>query len=364
MATGNRRRLGATTLPLDRRAGEQALRVGTPPSPSSPNPSRPARRPRGRRNRPRLLADRLAEGIAGDPGWFGPGSVVWQVWRERLLLVGGPAAVLLQVAHPLIAAGVAAHSSFRDDPLRRLRAVLNTTLTVVFGDRQQATAAAARVGEVHRRVQGRLPATSGCFPAGTLYRASDPRLALWVHASLVMVALEVVDQFVSPLDIQQRADYYQQSKPFARLFGVTQQVLPGDYAGFQAYLGRMLDGRELAVDQTAQELAAAVLDDWLRGLPHPPAATTRLLTAGLLASRFQQGYGLAWGRPQQHRYAVLRALVCATVPSLPPSVRFGRTIWSRSGGRQPHQTPETCRSRPTFCDDQTQPAETTRSVGW
>jgi len=75
-----------------------------------------------------------------------------------------------------------------------------------------------------------------------------------------MVALEVVDQFVSPLGSQQRAGYYQQSKPFARLFGVTDQLLPDDYEGFQAHLRRMLHGPELAVDQTAQELAAAVLD--------------------------------------------------------------------------------------------------------
>jgi len=322
MATGSRPRLGATAVPLDRRAGEQALRTGTPPIPSSANPPRPAHPPCDRPARPRLLADPLPPGIAGDPGLFGPGSQVWQTWRERLLLLGGPAAVLLQLAHPLIAAAVATHSSFQDNPLRRLHAVLNITLTVVFGDHQQATAAAARVGEVHRRVQGRLPAASGCFPAGSPYRASDPQLALWVHATLIMVALEVVDQFVSPLDSQQRADYYQQSKPFARLFGVTDQLLPDDYEGFQAYLRRMLHGPELAVDQTAQELAAAVLAGWLRGLPHPPGATTRLLTAGLLPARFQEGYGLAWGRPQQHRYAALRALVGAAAPSLPPSVRF------------------------------------------
>src|SRR5215218_4202768 len=157
MATGSRRRLGATAVPLDRRAGEQALRTGTPPIPSSANPPRPAHPPCDRPARPRLLADPLPPGIAGDPGLFGPGSQVWQIWRERLLLLGGPAAVLLQLAHPLIAAAVAAHSSFQDDPLGRLRAVLNITLTVVFGDRQQALAAATRVGEVHWRVQGRLP---------------------------------------------------------------------------------------------------------------------------------------------------------------------------------------------------------------
>ena len=338
MATGSRPRLGATAVPLDRRAGEQALRTGTPPIPSSANPPRPAHPPCDRPARPRLLADPLPPGIAGDPGLFGPGSQVWQIWRERLLLLGGPAAVLLQLAHPLIAAAVATHSSFQDNPLRRLHAVLNITLTVVFGDHQQATAAAARVGEVHRRVQGRLPAASGCFPAGSPYRASDPQLALWVHATLIMVALEVVDQFVSPLDSQQRADYYQQSKPFARLFGVTDQLLPDDYEGFQAYLRRMLHGPELAVDQTAQELAAAVLAGWLRGLPHPPGATTRLLTAGLLPARFQEGTGwpgAGHSNTATRSSAPWSARRCRRSH---PACAFGRTIWSRSGGSQRHQS--------------------------
>jgi uncharacterized protein (DUF2236 family) len=298
------------------------LRAETQRTSPSAGPSRLARRPRGRPTRPRLLPDRLPPGIPGDPGWFGPGSQVWRVWREKLLLLGGPAALLLQLAHPLVAAGVAAHSSFRDDPLRRLRATLDVTLTIIFGDRQQALAAAARVGKLHQRVQGRLPVASGCFPAGTVYRAGDPQLALWVHATLVMIALDVIDEFVSSLSIEQRADYYQQSKPFARLFGVTEQVLPDSYIAFEAYLRRMVQGPELAVDQTAQELAAAVFDNWLLGLPHPPAATTRLLTAGLLPARFQEGFGLAWGRREQHRYAVLRSALRTAAPSLPPTLRF------------------------------------------
>jgi uncharacterized protein (DUF2236 family) len=276
----------------------------------------------GRSARPWPLPDRLPPGTPGDPGWFGPGSQVWRVWRERLLLLGGPAAVLLQLAHPLIAAGVATHSNFRDNPLRRLRATLDTTLTVVFGDRQQARTAAARVGKLHQRVQGRLPVTAGCFPAGTVYRASDPQLALWVHATLVMVALDVMDQFVGSLSLGQRADFYQQSKHFARLFGVTEQVLPDSYVAFQAYLQSMLQGPELAVDQTSQGLAAAVLDGWRLGLSRPPVAATKLLTAGLLPARFQEGFGLAWGRREQHRYVVLRSVLRTVAPSLPPTLRF------------------------------------------
>src|SRR6059058_4391825 len=95
-------------------------------------------------------------GEPGDPGLFGPGSMVWRIGRERALLLGGPAALLLQLAHPLVAAGVAAHSDFRRDPFARLRATLDSVLTISYGDRSQAEAAAEAVAATHRRVRGRL----------------------------------------------------------------------------------------------------------------------------------------------------------------------------------------------------------------
>src|SRR5438093_13769935 len=95
----------------------------------------------------------LEAGAKGDPGLFGPGSMVWQVARERVLLVAGSAALLLQLAHPLVAAGVAAHGGFQSDPFQRLRATLDATLRVTFGDREPARSAAERV---------RRGARSGC----------------------------------------------------------------------------------------------------------------------------------------------------------------------------------------------------------
>jgi uncharacterized protein (DUF2236 family) len=285
------------------------MRTRTPPSSLSLRPPALARPPRGGVWRPWLVADHLPPGTPGDPGLSGPGSQVWRVWREKTLLLGGPAAVLLQLAHPLIAAGVAAHSSFRADPLRRLRAVLDTTLTVTFGDRRQATAAAARVGKLQRRVQGRLPVAVGCFPAGSVYRASDPRLALWVHATLVVVALDVVDQLVSSLTTEQRARYYQESKPFAVLFGVTAQLLPDSYPDFDAYVHRMLQGPELAIEKPARELAAAEF----RG---------EAADGGPAACAGAGGLQAAVGRPEQHCYAALRRVIHAAVPCLPPTLRF------------------------------------------
>ncbi len=169
-----------------------------------------------------------ATGVPGDAGLFGPGSQAWLIGRERVVLAAGPAALLLQLAHPLVAAGVAEHSDFSTDPLRRLRGTLDATLTVVFGDRQQALAAAARVAARHRSVAGHTQLPVGRFPAGTAYRAADPELARWVHATLVWTALELFDALVAPLSLAHRSRYVREMTAFGQLFGVPEHLLPGE----------------------------------------------------------------------------------------------------------------------------------------
>src|SRR5438105_13221343 len=122
----------------------------------------------------------LGAGAPGDPGLFGPQSMIWNVARERVLVAAGPAALLMQLAHPLVAAGVDDHSDFRRDPFARLRATLDDTLTISFGNSEQSERAADRVRAVHRRVRGRLRSGVGSYATGTPYDAADPALALWV----------------------------------------------------------------------------------------------------------------------------------------------------------------------------------------
>src|SRR2546425_1281965 len=98
----------------------------------------------------------------------------------------------------------------------------------------------------------------GRFDAGTPYDASDPNLALWVYASLLGTSLQVYGRFVRRLSLAHRERYYQEAKPFARLFGVGDDVLPPDYRAFRAYLARMVEGPDLAVGDDARLLAAQI----------------------------------------------------------------------------------------------------------
>src|SRR5438094_9017945 len=94
-------------------------------------------------------------------GYFTPEDAIWRVGRELALRLGGGRALLLQVAHPLVAAGVAEHSSYREDPWKRLEGTMNAVWAVVYGRRHEADRAAARVRAMHARVEGRLAEPAG-----------------------------------------------------------------------------------------------------------------------------------------------------------------------------------------------------------
>jgi uncharacterized protein (DUF2236 family) len=268
---------------------------------------------------------RLARGRQSvDPrrSLFGPRSVTWRVNREAVLLLGGGRALLLQVAHPLVAAGVLEHSGFRAAPLERLRRTLDLMLTITFADAAGAIAAVREIERVHARVRGVLDADVGPFPHGTPYDAGTPALLLWVHATLVDTALRVYERFVGPLAPAERAAYYEESKVTARLLGVPPSIIPATLAWFEEYVGGTIRGEALTVGPAAREIAAAVLRPPV-ALPLRPAfVLTRFLTAGLLPPPMRERYGLEWS-PRRERVVDLLASASRTLlPFLPPFVRW------------------------------------------
>ena len=148
----------------------------------------------------------------GAAGLFGPGTMTWRINREGVLLLGGGRALILQVAHPLVAAGVAEFSDYREDPWGRLYRTLDTTTAIVFGDSQTSAEASARLERVHDRVRGTTGEAGGRFPAGTAYEANDPDLLMWVFATLVDTSILVYDRYVRPLSIDERCSYYEEQK--------------------------------------------------------------------------------------------------------------------------------------------------------
>jgi uncharacterized protein (DUF2236 family) len=256
----------------------------------------------------------LPSGSSGDPGVIGPAGPVWRIVREKAILAGGPAALLLQVAHPLVAAGVVNHSDFESDPLGRLRSTLDSLLTVVFGDRAQAETAVAVVAAVHRPVRG-------VSPAGVSYRADDPGLALWVWATLVLAALGTFEDFVGPVSDDDKAEFYEEYKVVGRLFGVTDDVIPPAYLDFVAYVGRMED-EVLDVGDDARAIAQGIFDATVAGPTWWSRPTMQVAAAALLPPGVRRDYGLPWGGGRRAAYGVIRRLVRPALRILPGRARY------------------------------------------
>jgi uncharacterized protein (DUF2236 family) len=278
-----------------------------------------------------------------DPGLFGPDSVTWGLDREAFLLLGaGPRALLLQIAHPAIAAGVAEHSAFRADPWARLAGTLRSYLRIVYGTTAEARSEIDRLGRLHGRVHGTLP-------DGTLYDARDPELALWVHATLVDAMLATADAWLGPLGGRARARAYEESLPVGRAFRIPGDLLPADVVAFDGYVGRMLGpGGPVHPGPVARDLATSILHpppgpavrtlvDRLDGLaPRPlldgvrelgdrvPPSAVGWLTwpaIGLLPVTVREAYGFRWGPFERAISGWLVASWRAWNALLPPSFR-------------------------------------------
>lgn len=204
----------------------------------------------------------------------------------------------MQVAHPAVAAGVAQHSRFEEDPFGRLARTMRTMDRIAFGSPGTARSALRSLAARHSRV-------SGVTADGTGYSASDPELVLWVHATLIDTVLAVDRRYLGLLDDEDRARFYEETRRLARTFSVPEEMVPSDLAAFHDYMEAR--SWELAVGPEARAVARAVLRPTPRapaGLPGAPArwATARLLgpaaeavTADLLAPPLRRAYGLRRG---------------------------------------------------------------------
>jgi uncharacterized protein (DUF2236 family) len=260
--------------------------------------------------------------MTGDPGLFGPESVTWRVNRERVMLLGGGCALLLQLAHPLVAAGVADHSSFKADPLQRLNRTLNATLAMIFGTHAEAERAAAQIRAVHGRVRGTLAEKTGAFEAGTSYDAADPELLLWVQATLVDTSMRAFELFVGPFVGDERARYYDETKVTARLLGIPDEVLPATYEAFARYYDETLRDADIAVGRVGHDLADHVLRPRLPLVPRPALAWASAFTIGLLPTTARHKYGYRWTAARERSFRRRVGIVGATARALPLRLRL------------------------------------------
>jgi uncharacterized protein (DUF2236 family) len=256
-----------------------------------------------------------------DQGLFGPGSVTWRVNREGSILIGGGAAAILQVAHPLVAAGVGEHSRYDVDPWGRLQRTLAITTKMTFGTTADADAGGRAIRMAHKRVHGELPWDAGRFPAGTPYDANDPELQMWVHATLVATSMTVYTHWIGPLTIADQRRFYDEQKAIGERFGVPRDVQPATLSDFHEYYEEMLRSDDLAWTPVLRDVAHSVMRPALPLGGRPLTDALNLATVWLLPPRVRDDLGLSWGPNRARLLDASRFLVRRALPLLPGVVR-------------------------------------------
>jgi uncharacterized protein (DUF2236 family) len=152
---------------------------------------------------------------AGEAALVPPDSVSWRVFKNPLsLFIGGVAAVMMEFAEPRVRTGVWEHTTFRIDPIRRLRRTGLAAMVTIYGARGTAEAMIAGVRRMHDSV-------AGSTPAGKVYRANDPELLNWVQGTAAYGFLQAYHSYVQPLADLERDRYYAEGTLAASLYGAS-----------------------------------------------------------------------------------------------------------------------------------------------
>ncbi len=249
-------------------------------------------------------------------GYFAPNSVSWQVHREVTVLFGGARALLLQAAHPLVVAGAADTGFYERNPWKRLERTLRLTYALTFGTREEADRAAARINEVHRRING-VDALTGLH-----YDALDPELLLWVHACLVDSAILFERYTVGSLDDAGRQRFHEEQMLAGEMLLLERQRIPASFQGLRSYMGSVIDSGIIQVGPAARRLAS-ILHDWPEEAEWKPVLRAVSWWAfGTLPPAVREMYGVKWSVAKERALLANFAAVRALRPLVPAKYRF------------------------------------------
>ncbi len=158
--------------------------------------------------------------MKGDPGYFGPQSMMWKVNKEITVLFGGARALLMHAAHPLIAAGARQTSFYQRDPWKRLIRTLSLQNSVTFGTKEEADESAHRINKLHEVINGEDEITGG------YYDALDHEQLLWVHACLQISSIYFYEKTVKKLTVKEKNQYHEENSIAAEMVLVDRKIMP------------------------------------------------------------------------------------------------------------------------------------------
>jgi uncharacterized protein (DUF2236 family) len=254
-------------------------------------------------------------------GFFAADSMVRRLHRERLVLFSGVRALLMQACDPLAVVGFQRHSIIFDDPQARLLRTDERMSRIYFGTEEEADETGRIVQAMHKRVRGKTPARYGPIPKGTPYAASDPKLGLWVLATLADSALVYYERIFGSLKPDERERYWHEYRRVGELLGLPPDSMPATHADLQDYVdGRLHDGSLWISDERREQAVRMILEPPYTGLLRaaviPVTEAVRLISTGLLPAEIRSLFGFGW---DPGREALLRSTLL--------QLRLGSPLW-------------------------------------
>ncbi|MGW4483992.1 oxygenase MpaB family protein [Amycolatopsis sp. NPDC004368] len=255
------------------------------------------------------------------------GTAAWRYFGDfRDLLLAGQVLVL-QVAHPVVAAGVRDHSNYTEDPWTRLMRTGASLSIYVYGGAAGARFEAARLRELHRTFTG--------VAEGRRYSGLDPLAYAWVHATLVKVPVDVQRFFGRPLSGAELDEYYAQMRDVGRLLGVRERDLPADWAAFERYYDEMVDSFRpnptvttlLETIHTVPKPVRWLPDRWWPRLRRGQARGQLFLIRATLPASLREQLGLQWTSADQRRFRRFCLAVRVFGALVPPPLRSAHMRW-------------------------------------
>jgi uncharacterized protein (DUF2236 family) len=256
----------------------------------------------------------------------GPGSVVWRVGGDWTMMLGGGRALILQVAHPVVAEGVGKFSDYETAPWQRLVGTLDLYLRVIYGGPDETGAEAGRrLRDMHKRIKG-------VDADGNHWHALDPAAFHWVHATLVQSMVEMRGRFGRPLTLAERELFYEEMCEVAKLYGLRERDMPPDWTAFEGYFDAMvrdeLRDSELlqnvirTISRPVKPPVVPIPDQLWHIASRPGAELGNLVTVGSLPPILRRRLGLHWSRERELALRAQQRAIRGLFPLLPDRLRL------------------------------------------
>jgi len=255
--------------------------------------------------------------MKGDPGYFGPQSMMWKINKEITVLFGGARALLMHAAHPLIAAGARQTSFYQRDPWKRLIRTLSLQNSVTFGTKQEADDSAHRINKLHEVIKGKDPVSEGT------YDALDHEQFLWVHACLQISSNYFYEKTVKKLSTEEKDKYHEENMIAADLVLVDTKKMPQTHNELKEWVIQKSREKDyLMITDVAKDVK-----DIIGGGPVPkhikPIWPFIAFTAfQTLPKEFKEIYGIKTSNFKKFVVNINLGMLKYTRPFLPPFFRL------------------------------------------